>query len=173
MNTSTTCARCDELVTSHKLDVPTTAVCASCGKTITESVAEDALCTTCRYHDLPPQPPKPTFDLIDVTVPAPTPQLPLEHRILQRIEDADTLDDQLAALEIGIDEARYAGIAEGLKLAIDLTAGTSIGAALRRIATGETLQKCAADVGLSCTAIFKAETKIRQNKSRLKSTLTV
>ncbi len=168
MNTSTI-----ELATSSKLDVSTTTTCSECGVTITESVAEDALCTTCRYHDLPPQPPKPTFDLIDVTVLAPTPQLPLEQRILQRIEDANSQDGQLAAIEIGIDEARYAGIAEGLKLAIDLTAGTSVGAALRRIATGETLQKCAADVGLSCTAIFKAETKIRQNKSRLKSTLTV
>ena len=172
MNTSTTCARCDELVTSHKLDVPTTAVCASCGKTITESVAEDALCVVCRYHSPQPKPPPP-FDLLDVTIPAPTPQLPLELRTLQRIEDAHSQADQLAALEIGLDESRYAGIAEGLKLAIDLTAGTSIGAALRRIATGETLQKCAADVGLSCTAIFKAETKIRQNKSRLKSNLIV
>jgi len=167
MNTiSTTCARCDELSSSGKLDVPTTTTCARCGVTITESVAEDAQCVECRYHSPQPKPPPP-FDLIDLTTPAPPPRLSLEERILCQIEDADTFDGQIAAIEAGIDQARDSGRLEGLKIAVDLIAGTSIGAALRRVMTNETLEKCAEDAGLSRQAISKAEAKIRQNRSRL------
>ena len=172
MNTSTTCARCDELATSSKLDVPTATICASCGVTITESVAEDAQCVECRYHSPQPKPPPP-FDLIDLTMPTPPPRLSLEERILCQIEDADTFDGQIAAIEAGIDQARDSGRLEGLKLAIDLISGTSVGAALRRVMTGETLERCAADVGLSRQAIHKSEVIIRRNKSRLTAALTV